>query len=99
MTASVTDNLEILLQHYPDLYVEDDRLCGAFKFESFKDAFSFIAAVAYIAEQQNHHPRIENEYNIVKLASTTHDAGHKITNKDIAFYRALYEFHEHDQNQ
>ena len=92
-------DIKSFLESHPDVYAEDDRLCATFKFDTFKDAFAFIASVAYIAEQQNHHPRIENEYNIVKLSCTTHEANNKITKRDIAFFTALYKFHEHDQNK
>ena len=44
-----------------------------FKFDDFKQAFSFMTSVAMKAEQTNHHPEWENVYNKVKITLTTHD--------------------------
>jgi 4a-hydroxytetrahydrobiopterin dehydratase len=49
----------------------------------FKEAFSFLRRVAFIAEKMNHHPKIINLYNRVELELNTHDAGNKITDKDL----------------
>ena len=46
-----------------------------FKFVDFKQAFSFMTAVAMKAEQINHHPEWENVYNKVTITLTTHDKG------------------------
>ncbi|MEM8833102.1 MAG: 4a-hydroxytetrahydrobiopterin dehydratase [Pseudomonadota bacterium] len=59
------------------------------KFSDFVAAFGFLSQVAVLAEKHNHHPRIENTYNNVTLAMHTHDAGNKITDKDIALAEAI----------
>ena len=46
-----------------------------FKFNDFKQAFSFMTSLAMKAEQINHHPEWENVYNKVKITLTTHDKG------------------------
>ena len=46
-----------------------------FQFTDFKQAFSFMTAIAMKAEQMNHHPEWENVYNKVKITLTTHDKG------------------------
>ncbi len=51
-------------------------------FKDFNEAFSFLTKVAALAEQQQHHPRIINEYNKVELWLSTHDAGNVVTEKD-----------------
>lgn len=62
-----------------------DRTCGKLRldltFDNFRQAFGFLAQVAFVAESCNHHPEIENVYNRVTLYLTTHDAG-GITEKD-----------------
>jgi 4a-hydroxytetrahydrobiopterin dehydratase len=46
-----------------------------FKFIDFNEAFGFMARVALLAEQHNHHPEWSNVYNRVSITLTTHDAG------------------------
>ncbi|MES2573828.1 MAG: 4a-hydroxytetrahydrobiopterin dehydratase [Bacteroidota bacterium] len=50
-------------------------------FKNFVEAFSFMTAVALLAEKANHHPDWKNSYNKVTIALSSHDAG-GITNKD-----------------
>ena len=53
----------------------DGKLSKAFLFDSFVNAFGFMASVALAAESMNHHPEWSNVYNRVTIALTTHDAG------------------------
>lgn len=53
-----------------------------FNFENFKQAWSFMTQVAKIAEEQQHHPRWENEWSVVQIWLITHEAESKITEKD-----------------
>ena len=46
-----------------------------FKFNDFKQAFSFMTLIAMKAEQINHYPEWDNVYNKVKITLTTHDIG------------------------
>ena len=52
-------------------------------FDDFVSAFGFLSRLALIMEKHNHHPTIENTYATVKLSMNTHDAGDKITDKDL----------------
>ena len=61
---------------------EDDSLKAKFEFKDFKQAFSFMTAVAMHAEVMEHHPEWSNVYNEVQIKLTTHDAGNKVTEKD-----------------
>ncbi len=53
----------------------------SYEFKDFAEAKRFVDKVAKIAEEVNHHPRIEWDYNRVDLILTTHDAG-GVTEKD-----------------
>jgi 4a-hydroxytetrahydrobiopterin dehydratase len=68
---------------------QDDRLKKTFFFTNFREAMSFILRVSYEAEQRNHHPEIFNCYNRVEIGLNTHDAGGKVTQKDIDLARAI----------
>ena len=59
------------------------RIKGMFKFSSFKQAIRFVIAMAGEMEDMHHHAEIYNIYNRVELTLTTHDAGNKVTEKDL----------------
>lgn len=60
----------------------DNKLVRDFEFKDFGEAIDFINKVANIANKQNHHPEIINNYNKVTLKLSTHDAGDMVTEKD-----------------
>src|SRR5215207_2983816 len=62
---------------------ERDALMKGFKFGSFREALSFMTRVAFEAEELNHHPEWTNVYNKVMVRLNTHDAGDKVTAKDV----------------
>ena len=47
----------------------------SFRFADFNEAFGFMARVALMAEQLDHHPEWSNVYRNVEVRLTTHDAG------------------------
>lgn len=54
-----------------------------YRFSDFVGAFSFMAAVALVAERMNHHPEWLNVWNRVEISLSTHDAG-GVTEFDLA---------------
>lgn len=64
--------------------VESDSLAKTFRFASFREAMSFMVRVGFEAEAMDHHPDWTNIYNRVAIRLNTHDAGGKITAKDVA---------------
>jgi 4a-hydroxytetrahydrobiopterin dehydratase len=67
----------------------DDKLTKEFSFENFRDAIAFINRIAFEAEEQVHHPEIFNVYNTVTISLSTHDAGGKVTEKDITLAKTI----------
>jgi 4a-hydroxytetrahydrobiopterin dehydratase len=67
----------------PGWGLERDALAKSFKFGSFREAMSFMGRVAFEAEELNHHPEWTNVYNRVAIRLNTHDAGGKVTQKDV----------------
>ena len=57
-------------------------------FKNFIEAFSFMTAVALVAEKSSHHPNWTNSYNKVTIELNTHDAD-GITDKDFALAEAI----------
>lgn len=60
-----------------------EALVKTFTFGSFREAMSFMARIAFEAEELNHHPDWSNVYNRVSIRLTTHDAGDRVTAKDV----------------
>jgi 4a-hydroxytetrahydrobiopterin dehydratase len=56
-------------------HADKDALSRDLKFKDFSEAWGFMARVALLAEQQDHHPEWSNVYNRVSITLTTHDAG------------------------
>ena len=46
-----------------------------FKFDDFHHTLGFIAAVGFMANQQDHHPDLEAGYGHCRITWSTHDAG------------------------
>lgn len=61
----------------------DDKIQKTYEFSDFRAAISFIVRLSFYAEEMNHHPELENVYNTVSVALTTHDAGGKVTETDV----------------
>ena len=51
-----------------------DAISRSFRFETFNAAFGWMARVALVAEQLDHHPEWFNVYNRVDVVLATHDA-------------------------
>lgn len=63
-------------------------ICCQMAFGNFHEAFSFMAALAPVAEEMGHHPDWYNVYNRLEIKLSTHDAG-DVTAKDIALAAAF----------
>ena len=89
MAAKKLSNSEIEM-HLADIAgwsVEEGKLHKQFQFESFVEAFGFMASLALIAEKMNHHPEWFNVYNRVAIDLMTHDVG-GISNLDFELAKA-----------
>jgi len=67
VASFLTDNLQ-------DWTFEKNSITRNFKFKTFIEAFSFLTAIALVAEKLNHHPDWSNSYNKVSIALTNHEA-------------------------
>ncbi len=68
---------------------DNNKLTKEFGFDNFRDAMAFINRIAFEAEEQVHHPEIFNVYNTVNISLSTHDAGGKVTEKDIKLAKTI----------
>ncbi len=73
----------------PGWTFEGDALAKTSKFGSFKEAMSFMVRAGFEAEAMDHHPDWTNVYNRVAIRLNTHDAGGKVTAKDVALAKKI----------
>jgi 4a-hydroxytetrahydrobiopterin dehydratase len=59
-----------------------------FVFADFNAAFGFMARVALLAEEMDHHPEWSNVYKTVEVTLSTHDAG-GVTDLDVRMAKAM----------
>lgn len=89
MEALSQEEIERALKNLRGWKYENNRIYKVYTFASFKEAVGFIVRIAFEAERFNHHPEIQNLYNRVTLSLTTHDAGDRVTIKDIELARSI----------
>ncbi len=87
-----TDEINDALADLDGWRYEDDKLKKTFELSDFRAAISFIVRMSFYAEEMNHHPELENVYNTVDIALTTHDAGGKVTATDVELARKIEHF-------
>lgn len=73
----------------PGWSFEHDVLTKTFQFDSFREAMGFMLRVAFDAEALDHHPDWSNSYNRVVVRLSTHDAGGKVTAKDVELAKRI----------
>jgi 4a-hydroxytetrahydrobiopterin dehydratase len=86
-SAEIADALRVL----PEWKAENDALAKTFQFGSFREALSFMVRVGFEAEAMDHHPEWTNVYDRVAVRLNTHDAGGKITAKDVTLAGKIQE--------
>ncbi len=61
----------------------EEAIMFRLKFRRYLDAIEFLRRVAEVAERLNHHPDVELRYVNLTLRLTTHDAGNRVTERDL----------------
>ena len=80
------------LSDLPGWSLDGDKITKTYQFHHFQEAFSFLTRVAFAAEAAEHHPEIYNVYRTVTLSLNTHDAGGKVTQKDLDLAKKIEGF-------
>ena len=81
--------VERALTDLPGWAWERDALVKTLKFADFREALAFMLRAGFEAEALNHHPDWTNVYNKVVIRLTTHDAGDKVTAKDVELAKRM----------
>ena len=64
--------------------LENDALKRTIRCADFVGALALVLEIGMLAEAADHHPDIDIRYRTVQLSLSTHDAGNKVTAKDLA---------------
>ncbi len=78
------DEIENRLRELPGWTLEGDRISRTYKLPSHFAAAGLTVHVAQIQDELNHHSDLTLGYNTVALSVNSHDAGGKVTEKDLA---------------
>lgn len=70
-------------------HIEGGALVKGFQFSEYSHGALFVAAVAHLAEQLNHHPDMLLGYKRVTVSMRTHDAGGGLTSFDFELARRI----------
>jgi 4a-hydroxytetrahydrobiopterin dehydratase len=62
---------------------DGDRITKTYKLDAYLAGLAFAAAIGTLAEAQDHHPELVIGWKRVTVSYSTHDAGGKITEKDM----------------
>ncbi len=63
------------LSQLPDWKLAGKKIVRLFEFEDFYETIGFVNALAYIANQEDHHPDLEVGYKTCKVSYSTHEVG------------------------
>ena len=75
MELLTDDQITAELTESPGGSLANGEITQTFTRQDFKDAFLLVGAVAFLAEEANHHPDIDIRWNKVTLTLSTHSAG------------------------
>jgi 4a-hydroxytetrahydrobiopterin dehydratase len=67
----------------------ENRLVKTYTMPTYLSGLTFAAAIGTLAEAHDHHPDLFIGYKKVRVELTTHDAGHRVSKKDVALAEAI----------
>lgn len=89
IAALSAEQVRCALEELEGWTFDGGRLTKIYTFDSFAEAVGFIVRLAFEAERQNHHPDLRNVYQRVEVALSTHEAGDRVTERDLRLARAI----------
>ncbi len=90
MKAALTEQkIQEALNSLAGWRFESNAIHREYNFSSFTEAMGFITEMAFACEKANHHPELLNVYSKVRISLTTHDAGNKVTEKDLDLAKTI----------
>lgn len=78
------DQLQALGERLPSWQVGDGRLVRDVEAPTFPVAIEWVVLIAEAAESLDHHPDIDIRWRRLHLELSTHSAGNRVTDLDVA---------------
>ncbi|MCU0463596.1 MAG: 4a-hydroxytetrahydrobiopterin dehydratase [Anaerolineae bacterium] len=89
-TSALSDtDITQALSDLPGWSRDGDVLTKTYSFSSYLAGVAFASAVGVVSEGLDHHPDLHISWRKVTVGFSTHDAGSKITQKDIEAAAAI----------
>ncbi len=88
MELLTDEEITAALARLPGWVRMDDSITTTVELADFRAAMLYLGAVAYQAEEANHHPDILVQWNRVTLTLATHSAG-GLTAADVAMAKRI----------
>jgi 4a-hydroxytetrahydrobiopterin dehydratase len=88
MELLTDDQITAELSESPGWTTENGEITQTFERRDFRDALLLVGAVAFLAEEANHHPDVDIRWNKVTLTLSTHSAG-GLTAADFSLARRI----------
>jgi 4a-hydroxytetrahydrobiopterin dehydratase len=67
----------------------NNHLVKTYSLPTYLSGLTFAAAIGTLAEAADHHPDLYIGYKKVRVEISTHDAGHRVSQKDVALASAI----------
>ena len=92
MTTYTEEEIAAELDHLPEWSYDKEKntINRSIEFKGFAKTMGFVNAIAWIAQQEKHHPDVSFGYNYVNISFQTHEAG-GITDNDLICARQINE--------
>lgn len=89
-TPLTMTEIESALATLPNWFADGDiAISKTYNMPNYIAGVAFASAIAVLAEAHDHHPDMTIGYKKVTVRFSTHDAGNKITQKDVDIARAI----------
>ncbi len=83
MKTFLEGDLQSWLKENSEWKYENNTIFADLEFMDFTEAFAFLAVIRQLSEAMDHHAKIENSGNSLRVTLTTQEAGNKVTDKDL----------------
>lgn len=88
-----SDAIDHALASLPGWSWVNDALQVTFRFDSFREAMTFVLRASFVAETMDHYPEWTNLHSIVIIRLNTPAAGDRVTARDVDLAAKIARLH------